>query len=65
MVPDKLKPLLTLNPLAHLMINWRNMFLTGRIDPVFLGISFVYALAAFAIGYTVYKKLSWRFAEVL
>ena len=65
MVPDRLKYLLTLNPLAHLMINWRNMFLFGRIDPLSLAISFGYALAIFAIGYTVYKKLSWRFAEVL
>jgi lipopolysaccharide transport system permease protein len=65
MVPDKLKHLLVLNPLAHLMINWRNMFLFGSIDALSLGISFSYALAIFAIGYTVYKKLSWRFAEVL
>jgi lipopolysaccharide transport system permease protein len=65
MVPDRLKHLLSLNPLAHLMINWRNIFLYGRIDPVFVGISFAYSLIAFIAGYLVYKKLSWRFAEVL
>jgi len=65
MVPDKFQHFLALNPLAHLMINWRNMFLYGRIDPIFLGISLAYSLASFVVGYTVYRKLSWRFAEVL
>lgn len=65
MVPEKFQQFLVLNPLAHLMINWRNMFLYGRINPIFLGISLVYSVATFVAGYTLYRKLSWRFAEVL
>ncbi|NLW36363.1 MAG: ABC transporter permease [Syntrophorhabdus aromaticivorans] len=65
MVPDKFQHLLVLNPLAHLMINWRNMFLTGKIDPLFLGISFAYSVGIFLAGYMLFRKLSWRFAEVL
>lgn len=65
MVPEKFRHLLALNPLSHLMINWRNMFLYGKIDPLFLSISAGYSLLSFVVGYSVYKKLSWRFAEVL
>lgn len=65
MVPDRLKHFLALNPLAHLMINWRNMFVYGRVDPVFFGISFAYSVVIFIVGYMAYRKLSWRFAEVL
>jgi lipopolysaccharide transport system permease protein len=65
MIPTRFKGLLALNPLAYLMVNWRNLFVYGRIDPGYAVISFIYAILACALGYFVYKKLSWRFAEVL
>ncbi len=65
MVPQEYKTLINLNPLSPLMVSWRKLFLTGTLETFDLGISFVYALAAFILGYHVYKKLSWRFAEVL
>jgi lipopolysaccharide transport system permease protein len=65
MIPPHLKGLMSLNPIAHLMVSWRNLLIYGTIVPLSLGISLAYAVAALFAGYVVYKRLSWRFAEVL
>jgi len=65
MIPDRYKPLINLNPLAPLMISWRDLFLEGRMELSYLMISFFYGIIVFMAGYMLYKRLSWRFAEVL
>lgn len=65
MIPAKYEYMVILNPLAFLMISWRNLFLKGTLDAYYLVISFLYALLFFLSGCLVYKKLSYRFAEVL
>jgi len=65
MIPEKYNLLINLNPLAPLMISWRNLFLTGILKLEPLLISLPYSALAFIIGYTIYKRLSWKFAEVL
>ncbi|MBM4330468.1 MAG: ABC transporter permease [Deltaproteobacteria bacterium] len=65
MIPEKYKQFINLNPLSPLMVNWRNLFLSGTLELSYLTISLGYALLSFAIGYLVYRKLSWKFAEVL
>jgi len=65
MVPEQYRWALKFSPLATLMINWRKLFLEGSIDWVYLGLSVFYAVLLLFIGYAVYKKLSWKFAEVL
>ncbi len=65
MVPERYKQLINLNPIAPLMISWRNLFLNNTLEVSLVTISLVYSIFAFIIGYLVYKKLSWRFAEVI
>ncbi len=65
MIPEKYKTLINLNPLAPLMISWRNLFLTGHLETTSLMVSLAYSTFAFMLGYLVYRKLSWKFAEVL
>lgn len=65
MVPEKYRTILHCNPLAPLMISWRDLFLKGTLHPFYLFTSFVYAGFTVALGYWVYRKLSMRFAEVL
>ena len=65
MIPAEYKSLINLNPLSPLMVNWRNLFLTGSLEASYLIISIGYAIVALAVGFWVYKKLSWKFAEVL
>jgi len=65
MIPEQFRPLLMINPFAYLMVNWRNLFLDGSIQPLFLGITAFYSSLILLMGHGVYKRLSWRFAEVL
>ncbi len=65
MIPDKYKPLINFNPLAPLITNWRSLFLDGAMDLTSVAISFGYGSLTFVVGYLVYKKFSWKFAEVL
>lgn len=65
MVPEKYRAIIHGNPLAPLMISWRDLFLEGVLHPLHLLLSFVYACITVALGYGVYRKLSMRFAEVL
>lgn len=65
MIPDRFKALLSLNPFAYLIVNWRNLYIHGTIEPLFIGVSLMHGLLFICVGQTVYKRLSWRFAEVL
>ena len=65
MIPYRFKHFVYLNPLAPLMISWRNLLLKGTMDADYLAVGAAYALTALAIGYVVHKELSWKFAEVI
>jgi len=65
MVPNQYRHLLNLNPVTPLMISWRNLFLEGTLNLGSLGISLFYSGVLYLAGYFIYKKLSWKFAEVL
>lgn len=65
MVPAKYRALINLNPLAPLMASWRSLFLDGTLEPHLVALSALYAAVALAAGYGIYKKLVWKFAEVL
>jgi lipopolysaccharide transport system permease protein len=65
MIPDKYKRLILLNPLTPIIVNWRNLFMHGTLDYHSLSLAVLYGIAAVVIGFAVYKKLSWKFAEVL
>jgi lipopolysaccharide transport system permease protein len=65
MIPEKYLHLVNLNPLAPLIISWRQLILHGKLDIETLGISLLYGLAAAALGHLIYRKLSWKFAEIL
>ncbi|MCK5237847.1 MAG: ABC transporter permease [Deltaproteobacteria bacterium] len=65
MIPDRFKLLLYLNPITPIIISWRKLFMEGTLDPLFLMLSAAYASGAFIIGYIIFKKLSWKFAEAL
>jgi lipopolysaccharide transport system permease protein len=65
MVPEKYRYLIQFNPLAPLMLSWRDLFLDGRLDWRYIFLGFLYACTFYAAGYLVYKKLSSKFAEIL
>lgn len=65
MVPAKYKALILLNPLSILMVSWRKLFMKGILDFKDIALALIYSLFILAIGYLVFKKLRWRFGEVL
>jgi lipopolysaccharide transport system permease protein len=65
MVPAEYKTLILSNPLSILFISWRNLLMHGTLGFRDTVLAVVYALIVFSIGYFVYRKLKWRFAEVL
>lgn len=65
MLPEKYQSLLYLNPFAPLMISWRRLFLDGVLDFNFISLSVVYGSLSLFIGTRIYKRISWKFAEVL
>jgi lipopolysaccharide transport system permease protein len=65
MVPAKYKTFLLLNPLSIIMLSWRKLFINGVMDFEAAGIAFLYAIVVLAIGYVIFSRLRWKFAEVL
>lgn len=65
MIPKNYQNFIILNPLCPLIISWRNLFLNGSIESRLIFMSLVYSLIFFIIGHIVYKKLSWKFAEIV
>ena len=65
LIPEGYRYLINFNPLAPLMISWRNLFLYGTFESTYLSVISLFSIVTFIIGYSVYRKLSWKFAEVL
>ncbi|HZV47861.1 MAG TPA: ABC transporter permease [Thermodesulfovibrionales bacterium] len=65
MVPSEYKTLILSNPLSILLISWRNLFMHGVLDFKDSALAFIYSVIVFTIGYLIYRRLKWRFAEVL
>jgi lipopolysaccharide transport system permease protein len=65
MVPEKYRALLYLNPAAPLILSWRELFLSGRLDWSVIALGYLYAAGVFVVGSLIYTKLSWKFAEVV
>jgi lipopolysaccharide transport system permease protein len=65
MVPDKYRSLILLNPLSSIMLSWRNLFMNGVLDPKSVILSLAYSLAVLTVGYYIFRRLKWKFAEVI
>jgi len=65
MVPERYRHFLNYNPVTPIVVSWRSLLLDGRFESASLLLGLLYAAASFAFGYWVYRKLSWKFAEVL
>lgn len=64
LIPERYRVFLPLNPAAPLMVSWRDLILKGQFDWMYVLISAGYALIFLGLGYWVFRKLSYRFAEV-
>lgn len=64
-IPEKFQHLIYFHPIAPLMIAWRKLFMTGELLWIDISQSMLSALIIFVISDLVYRKLQWRFAEIL
>lgn len=64
-IPQKMRHFIVLNPFGALMVAWRELFLYGKLDLPYMLISAGYAAVFLLIGTVIYRKLSWKFAEVI
>lgn len=57
--------LLKLNPVTGVVLAWRSLFMGAPIDLAMLGWSVLWAIAILPCGYFLYRKMQWRFAELV
>ncbi len=65
MVPKSLKVWFYLNPMVAIVELWREVFYNGSLDFTLLAISFGHLIFWLFLGYVIYQKLSYKFAENL
>lgn len=65
MVPQKYKFILWLNPMSYFVVLYRGVFIFNKTYYDRLLVITVYSLVVFIIGYKIYRKLQWRFAEIV
>ncbi|MCL6508472.1 MAG: ABC transporter permease [Bryobacteraceae bacterium] len=65
MIPPRYHAIVYANPLAPVIVGWRQLFVSGDLNWSLVGAAYVYALAAMGFGSLVYGRLSWKFAEVV
>lgn len=65
LVPEKYRKLLFLNPMVDLIENWRNVLMKGFLDFSVYTTNFFQNFLIFLICFYIFKKLSYKFAEVL
>lgn len=65
LVPERLRFLLHLNPMAALVEGFRSAFLGRPFDVVGLSVSVALAAIAFAAGVAYFEKVEGRFADII
>jgi len=65
MIPERFSWSIYINPMAGLVLCWRDVFLTGTMRWDYFGSAAGAALIALAAGLAVYQWKKWRFAEIV
>ena len=64
-VPAEYSWLMVVNPFASIVICWHGVFYEGPVSLGYLGIAAGWSLAWLALGFWVYRRNVWRFAEIV
>lgn len=65
MVPERLQPLYFFNPMAGVISAYRDILLNGRLPGVYLIPSGLVTLILFIFGYWFFKKVEFKFADII
>jgi lipopolysaccharide transport system permease protein len=64
-IPVGYEFLLYSNPFSPFIISWRDLFLNGILNFEFIFLSILYATISAILGLLVYKKLKYKFVELI
>lgn len=64
-VPDWLRPYYFLNPMAGIIVSYRDILLQQQAPGYYLGISAVIAAVVLVLGYRFFKRVEFQFADVV
>jgi len=53
------------NPMAPVIVSWQRVFLEGTLPLELFAVAVGYAAVAWMLGHLLYRKLEWRFAEIV
>lgn len=65
MIPAEFRWMVNFNPLATMVLCWRDLFMNGYVNYESLAILYGYGALFMLIGASVFNKLKYRFAEIL
>jgi lipopolysaccharide transport system permease protein len=65
MVPDQLRPLYYLNPMAGVLEAYRDILLNAQLPGAYLIQSGIVAILVFIIGYLFFKRVEFQFADIV
>lgn len=65
MIPEELQWVFQYNPFAPLFISWRNLLAYNIVNVHWVLLSLIYSVTFMLLGFIIYKKLHYKFAEVI
>lgn len=65
MIPENYRWLIDYNPLASMVLSWRNLLMDGYIDIKHILSLYVAGCFILVLGMWIFNKLKYRFAEIL
>jgi len=65
MIPEKYRALIDYNPLASMILSWRELFMNNSINYHLITEVYLYGILSVLIGSFIFNKLKFRFAEIL
>lgn len=65
LIPEKYKWIENYNPLAEMIVSWRDLFLNGLLNWGAITSLYTTGIITLVLGFFVFNKLKFRFAEIL
>ena len=65
MIPEKFSWIITYNPLASMILSWRDLFMNGTLNYEYISILYFTGIILTVVGLSIFNKLKYRFAEIL
>jgi lipopolysaccharide transport system permease protein len=65
LVPDKFRPIYFLNPMAGVIAAYRDVIIFGELPGTYLAVAAGISMAIFILGYWLFKRVEFQFADIV